>query len=183
MFTDMRKNIKKDVENYLFKLVIVIISMTTFGLSSCSKIETEPQQLSNEIKSISGGQSFGFCIGKCFQELTFVDNKMKLLVLERGNRGSNEADKEYNFEEMLDAADVQKINSLLNINSFKKLNDVYGCPDCADGGSEWIEIVFANDTKKRVTFEFGNYPSEIKELATLIREKRTTFYQKNFQLN
>jgi len=48
---------------------------------------------------------------------------------------------------------------------FLKLNDRYGCPDCADQGGEWIEIEFADGKQKRVTFDYHRPPQEILELV------------------
>ena len=41
--------------------------------------------------------------------------------------------------------------------SFEKLDSIIGCPDCADGGAEWIQIEYGGK-KKKVTFDYGNAP-------------------------
>lgn len=46
----------------------------------------------------------------------------------------------------------QTLVSLIDVSAFQALNEQIGCPDCADGGAEWIEIQ-VGDTVKRVTFE------------------------------
>ncbi|CAF3689426.1 unnamed protein product [Rotaria sordida] len=44
--------------------------------------------------------------------------------------------------------------SLLDLETFTALADRIGCPGCADGGIEWIQVDWA-DATKRVTFESG----------------------------
>ena len=51
---------------------------------------------------------------------------------------------------------------------------MYGCPDCADGGSEWVEITHEGITK-RVTFEAYNSIPENNELVIQLRELRTYY--------
>nr|WP_068890425.1 hypothetical protein [Pedobacter panaciterrae] len=65
-------------------------------------------------------------------------------------------------------SDFDKISSQIDEESFKNLKSTYGCPDCADGGAEWIEIKIGSNTK-RVTFEYGNPPEELKPLNDHLR--------------
>ena len=65
-------------------------------------------------------------------------------------------------------------NLMTDYELFKKLNEIVGCPDCADGGAEWIEII-KGDSKHKVTFECGKAPKEIDSLVTVLREKKTYF--------
>ena len=66
------------------------------------------------------------------------------------------------FQELLGAVDMQALQALPN---------VLGCPDCADGGAEWIEVEIGN-TLKRVTFEYGAAIPSIQPLLDLVRERR-----------
>jgi len=50
----------------------------------------------------------------------------------------------------------------------------YGCPDCADGGAEWVEISF-DTLKHRVTFEFLNEPEELTPIVSALRELMLDF--------
>ena len=47
--------------------------------------------------------------------------------------------------------------------------ETIGCPDCADGGAEWIEIKLANGEKHKVTFEYMNAPSAFKNYISGLR--------------
>ena len=55
------------------------------------------------------------------------------------------------------------------MDSFFILEERIGCPDCADGGSEWIEILANNKTYK-VTFENGETLKGMDKLLKLVRE-------------
>ena len=46
----------------------------------------------------------------------------------------------------------QQFISLIDFGYFQSLDDVYGCPDCADGSAEFIEIIY-DGVAKQVTFE------------------------------
>ena len=48
------------------------------------------------------------------------------------------------------------------------------CPDCADGGAEWVELGFENKVK-RVTFEYMKEPEELKTLIPSLRELMAGF--------
>ena len=44
--------------------------------------------------------------------------------------------------------DWDNLLELLDTEKFYALSEVIGCPDCADGGAEWIEIVTEEKTQK-----------------------------------
>jgi hypothetical protein len=57
--------------------------------------------------------------------------------------------------------------------AFRELEGVHGCPDCADGGAEWIQVETADPM--RVTFEYGVDLDGIEDLQAEIRELRGRF--------
>lgn len=65
----------------------------------------------------------------------------------------------------------KKITDKIDWEKFSNLQESYGCPDCADGGSEYIEIKTASGTK-RVTIEFGKDLAELEPLLTELRSQR-----------
>jgi len=69
-------------------------------------------------------------------------------------------------------------NQLLHLvqeTEFLKLNDRYGCPDCADQGGEWIEIRFADGKTKKVTFDYNRPPEEILEIVKKLQAIQMAF--------
>lgn len=70
-----------------------------------------------------------------------------------------------------DSDEWQALAQSLNREAFYQLPDTMGCPDCADGGAEWIEIE-EDDKKYRVTFEYGADIPQIAPLLAKVREIR-----------
>lgn len=112
---------------------------------------------------ISHGTSFGHCRGFCNKELKLTEKGTKFSTWENGNAKVTNT-----LEVTNQGDDFKKVAVLLNAKSFKKLETRYGCPDCADGGSEWIEVKEGLSTK-RVTFEYGNPPEELKAINDQLR--------------
>jgi hypothetical protein len=66
----------------------------------------------------------------------------------------------------------QRLVQLIDVATFSRLEPVYGCPDCADGGAEWIEIE-QGEQRNRVTFEYNATLDPIAALAEEIRQIRS----------
>lgn len=60
----------------------------------------------------------------------------------------------------------------MNLNDFFKLSETIGCPDCADGGAEWVEVEYVSGKKHRVTFEYMKEPDELKDYLIGLREQK-----------
>lgn len=123
------------------------------------------------------GLFFGECAGYCASEIevsrTDVIYKARYfgppresLPPERTRRASITADA---WNQLLDS--VQE-------GEFLKLNDRYGCPDCADQGGEWIEIRFADGKAKKVTFDYNRPPKEVLGIVKKLQAIRMTFNDK-----
>lgn len=56
-----------------------------------------------------------------------------------------------------------ELQTLIDFVVMQELEEVIGCPDCADGGATYIELT-QNGESKRVTFETGNPPSALELL-------------------
>ena len=63
-----------------------------------------------------------------------------------------------------------ELQTLIDFLVMQDLEDVIGCPDCADGGATYIELTQNGETK-RVTFETGNPPPALE----LLYERMDTF--------
>lgn len=122
-----------------------IILLSLF-LLSCDDNEMLTQA---DVPSIKYGTSFGMCAGHC---VTDVEITAKSVYISKYGWNNSVTPKSATktFEE-------EKYNTILNkVNSaqFLALDPVIGCPDCADGGAEWVEVTIGSRTKK-VTFEYG----------------------------
>lgn len=116
--------------------------------------------------SISSGYSFGECIGYCHQEVVF-----RSAVATYSLRPSNSELGEIEGEVPTTPEEWQELLAAVELQALQALPDVLGCPDCTDGGAEWIEVEIGN-TLKRVTFEFGTAIPSIQPLLDLVRARR-----------
>jgi hypothetical protein len=69
------------------------------------------------------------------------------------------------------------LSSYVDFEKFSSLDDRIGCPDCVDGGAEWIEIDNGKTTKK-VTFEYGDTIPKIDSLIVELRKIRNDIFSR-----
>lgn len=129
--------------NYRIGLVALVFSVLMF--SACHECETDPS-----ITEVKYGISFGECIGYCGHDITLTD-------------GSSDSHHYYYWgaQDLLCSesySNWESLTSSINFDNFKDLDAIIGCPDCADGGAEWIEITSDGETHK-VTFEYFDEPN------------------------
>jgi hypothetical protein len=158
---------------------ILTLFLLLFLVLSCDFISIESKATFDlSTITIKSGQSFGFCVGKCHSEMTIKGQNVEFLVKERNFETGVLVNKEYIYKEFVLAEKSESIQKMINIENFFKLNEIYGCPDCADGGTEWIEIITADKKTKKVTFEFGKNVPEIEKLINLLRKEREALHSK-----
>jgi hypothetical protein len=113
--------------------------------------------------------SFGFCWGYCRTtlditptEMVFVEDgwRDEVPVVRRTARVSSEE-----WQALLSAVDRSRI---------EPLPARIGCPDCADGGAESLEVV-AGDWQKTVTFEYDAALPQLQPLLERVRVLRRRF--------
>ena len=126
--------------------------IVAFALTSCSN-----EVIYNNISQIKYGTSFGECIGYCKHEM----------VLKSGNLTFNFISWSDTLQpiirtDTLKVVDWDSIKSDFGIKDFFELPETIGCPDCADGGAEWLEIQLLNGDKHKVTFEYYHEPVLLK---------------------
>jgi len=151
-------------------LLLSLLSIFLLVHTACDKPPFDDEVI------IKTGTSFGFCWGYCVTETEITSEQM---AFER--RTQIEANiKEFptiRCEETTDSSTWNSLLAALNKDSisFFALPDVIGCPDCADGGAEWISIT-NGVLSKTVTFEHGD---NIKEISNLLKQIRNT--QRQFE--
>lgn len=135
------------------------------------KTETEVAPTASNFR-IKGGTSFGMCIGYCLTEFEVSSQKVAMLRKGWGRGGGNNLP-DKTCERTIGSSDWTALANAVATSerAFQQLPERVGCPDCADGGSEWIEII-KNDEVKRVTFEFGKTVPEISNLIAEMRKFR-----------
>lgn len=145
--------------------LLLFISFSAALLVSCKT--TKPAASSETVISVMHGTNFGHCRGYCRKEVIFTDKGATYVE----SSVDSDRNPEKKQELQLSANDWKNITSKINWNTFNSLQESYGCPDCADGGSEYIEIQTAKGTK-RVTIEFGKEQPELEPLLGELRAQR-----------
>ena len=122
---------------------------------------------------LTSGYSFGECIGYCHTELFLDANTMTLVK----RSWDPEAYPVQQHQEPTDPVLWQRLTQLIDFDVLTPMQDVLGCPDCADGGAEWVEIV-QGDRQKKITFEYDDTPGPIAALLDEIRQLRQQLEEK-----
>lgn len=158
------------------QLVALMILSTLFFTNCENESEMTDTQASKLDYEINYGLSFGMCVGPCRKEMNLLNNELNFTVYYTEGRGAVGGTPK-TFKETSDIILQNALSKSIDYESFKKLNNIIGCPDCADGGAESIEIIKGN-IKHKVTFEYGKAPKEIESLVSILREKRVYFEEK-----
>ena len=139
-----------------------------FLLASCISCQTN-EEITTEIVQVNYGKSFGFCAGYCIQELYINDEMVSFRTYTWTDDLSfpdiNCFKNDYNWTPLLNS---------LHLSDIKNSDPILGCPDCADGGAEWIEIELPNDTY-RITFEYLNEPDFLSESVHILSPLLASF--------
>lgn len=148
-----------------------------FVLFSCSNDLQSVNAINDEIVEVRSGQSFGMCIGKCHNELIITGNKVTLKQIERKERGGETSTYEFTENAALQTL-LEEINKI-DQTKFMALDETYGCPDCADGGAEWLEVTFKGKEPKKVTFEYGKTIPGFEKIVATLHDKRLSLMEKH----
>ncbi len=140
------------------KLKISLFVSIGLLMFSCSN------ELDKRIQKISYGTSFGECMGYCRHQMLITVDSVKYSCISNGNTLLQK-----DFYEKTTSVRWDSIRSDLTVSSFFAIPAVNGCPDCADGGAEWLEILFDNGESHKVTFEYRNEPSALKAYVSKCR--------------
>ncbi len=143
--------------------ILLVFAVAIFSFISCA-VSTKKR----EILSVKHGSSFGMCNGYCFKENTYTPEDF--IHYEKAFGRTNPKD----FPEKMDSISIspkewEDIISKIDLEKFYAEQETIGCPDCADGGSEWIEMA-TTDKIYRVTFEFGQPSEGLKSIYSALRK-------------
>lgn len=117
----------------------------------------------NNLNSISYGTSFGMCVGYCSNNLLISDLKLTFSKSKNGQASDTKT-----CSKTISEADVNAIKNDLNIEKIAALPEIIGCPDCADGGAEWIAIN-ADGKQYKITYEYGKAPKELEAAVARLK--------------
>ncbi len=108
------------------------------------------------ITSIHWWTSFGECAGYCINSLEVKKWSLTFVKMSHNEQGYPTSRELY----LITDAQWVRLTDALNLTKFLSLEDRIGCPDCADGGAEWLEVEYAGG-KKRSEFDYGKSLPEI----------------------
>lgn len=148
----------------LIKSTLVLLLIFTM---SCDRDES----YLGTVNYISYGTSFGECHGYCIHYMKVYP---QLSTLSQYGWGESGETPEIKCSLPLESHKFIAIRDSVNVGNFFSMDETYGCPDCVDGGAEWVEISF-DTLKHRVTFEYMNEPEELTPIVTALRELMLEF--------
>ena len=146
-----------------FKLAIIISPILLFF--SCAEDEDVLLTYNSDIISIEYGTSFGECLGYCIRSIEITG-----LDVEFDASSMTVTDKlpDINISGEISVEDWENLVNKIDFVVFRNLEEVMGCPDCDDGGAEWIEIT-TSELSHKVTFEYYNEPEELQNYIDDLR--------------
>lgn len=120
----------------------------------------------HEIIQLKYGTSFGMCVGYCKNEMAL---KPDLIIYRK--EGWNASFQAVECSETLINEAWNSIVEFNHLEAFFELPKIIGCPDCADGGAEWVEMKLKNGEKHKVVFEYFNEPGVLKDYIDVLRNQ------------
>jgi hypothetical protein len=150
-----------------------ILLLTIFSIVLFSNFQCEEDIIileKGEVTYISYGTSFGECLGYCVREVVvsggafFTKSGWDM----DGPLPDSTCEIVFIRDPLPDYLDDIDLDIFLN------MDETIGCPDCTDGGAEWLELGF-EDGVKRVTFEYMNEPPEFKDIIPSLRQLMESF--------
>jgi hypothetical protein len=153
------------------KLIIYLVLLSGLGLT-CSGNREETSRYTR----LNYGNSFGMCVGYCIF-VAELNPEMITYTRKGGGSGVNLPQKNCTIE--ITTVQWENIINALDTEEFLKLPAVIGCPDCADGGAEWLQITTPEGLRHRVTFEYGKYPDPVKAIMAELTQLKEQSEQCN----
>ncbi len=142
---------------------LIYISVLVLIFASCEKDSVK------NIDSIGYGSSFGMCVGYCINNLSISDEKVIFSKSKNGHAPDIKT-----CTSTLSASEAKAFKKLIEDSKISALPERIGCPDCADGGAEWVSVV-SGSKEYKVVFEYGKAPKELEASVVKLRALKETF--------
>ncbi len=117
------------------------------------------------------GTSFGECMGYCSRSIDVFSTRVTFFASAYHPKRKFP---DVRNEVALNKQEQEELGRLLSGTSADGLTEIIGCPDCTDGGAEWIEIT-TNGRLRRVMFEYVKPPAQLKALRNRLKSLRDRF--------
>lgn len=149
-------------------LLLFLLLLT--GASQCGDSATALDPVSDELV-VRSGTSFGMCMGYCVKRLELAGTKA---IFTQESHIDKQRYPTKSCQRVISQEKAMNLKSMARFDAFQKLPKRFGCPDCADGGAEFIEMQFGNQTHK-VEFEYGKTIPGFEALVRDLRAQRAEF--------
>jgi hypothetical protein len=144
-----------------FNLIFLLVLSLNF--MSCEKGSVE------NVETISYGTSFGMCVGYCVNNLSIASEKVTFSKSKNGQTPDTKT-----CTSLITVTELNAIKGLIDSDKVAKLPETIGCPDCADGGAEWVSLTVKGKTHK-IVFEYGKAPAELAAVVVKLRALKEAF--------
>lgn len=121
-----------------------------------------PAMPSANVVEIAYGTSFGECLGYCNQEVHISGRNIEFLA---GGRSTKRDLDDVRSRAVMNGGEAEALWRLAQIVKYTDFPERIGCPDCTDGGVEWLEFRTEDHKTKKIAFEFGKAPLALRALV------------------
>ena len=151
---------------------LTIITLLLFLITGrCNPTSvSSAERTSSDSLTIRTGTSFGMCAGYCVKDYVINGTALDLTMLSRNKAQTSPK----SCQKTINQARWDSLKTMADLDAFSKQPERLGCPDCADGGAEYIELQ-RGDQKHRVTFEYGQTIPGFESLVSALRSQRKEF--------
>lgn len=140
--------------------ILFLVLMSVSGYYGCT------DKTNKSVVQMNYGTSFGECVGYCKHDMSIKSDQITYTC-----SGWNSDVTTFSRYESLNSELWDSLRTDFNLTGFFDLPTTIGCPDCADGGAEWVEIKLSNGQTHKVTFEYNSSPESVNALVKKLRVK------------
>ncbi len=117
---------------------------------------------------VKNGYHFGTCAGYCNAELTVEGRKV---VFKKFSQPPDSRYPPVELTRYLKPFEYNILRNLLEAAEFDAVEDKYGCPDCYDQGSEWLEVTTPS-VEQKIEMDYNFTPLPVESLLIFLRRLR-----------
>lgn len=151
------------------RYAILLSGVLLILMQACSSADSD--ELLDEGDYIKYGTSFGMCLGYCIHDIKITSDE---IYFSKNGHVIDGLLPEVTLSTPIEMRYWQTLTAQVNFDEFNQLDSVIGCPDCADGGAEWIEIRH-NGHVHKVIFEYMNEPETVSPFISYLRTYMNAF--------
>ena len=153
------------------KAFVVAILLVVVFVRCMNDFTQQSSQGTVDALTIRTGTSFGMCVGYCQNDYVFNGSSV---TLAQSNSRPQAQVTPRSCQTTISLVDWNALKANADFDALSKQPKILGCPDCTDGGAEYIELQL-DEQRYRVTFPFGKTIPGFESLVTGLRNQRNVF--------